>query len=283
MQVINKVMVQCNKTYMCIFEAIRDWVLSHNIPFVVTGAHRIDLNIKPSIKERLFSYDLYVSQSNHTGAAYIHRSSNQYDLRCAIGLTNVTLAKAQLPRPIEFSILDSVLDIESYNYKERSLLCGNLNSKAQQRARFVRELAEIHFQPKGEVHLIGHVSLIVDQLTQCGFNVLSYDNDEQLLNLASALPNEQNILPGNSFFREFKHSCDTGKVSGCIATGMTVVNDSFKRILDICQSMSIPLGLYAESGSSFAPLYRELGVRFVLAERFPFYVFHGDSVVYIFD
>ena len=68
-----------------------------------------------------------------------------------------------------------------------------------------------------------------------------------------------------------------------IATGMTMSNGSFDRLLTVARERSIPLLVYAQTGSAIAPCFLGNGVAGISAEPFPFSQFSGDPTpVYLY-
>ncbi|MEJ2410340.1 MAG: DUF364 domain-containing protein, partial [Novosphingobium sp.] len=68
-----------------------------------------------------------------------------------------------------------------------------------------------------------------------------------------------------------------------IATGMTMSNGSFDRLLAVARERSIPLLIYAQTGSAIAPCFLDNGIAAISAEPFPFSQFSGDPTpVYLY-
>jgi uncharacterized protein (DUF4213/DUF364 family) len=69
-----------------------------------------------------------------------------------------------------------------------------------------------------------------------------------------------------------------------IATGMTMSNGSFDRIIDLVQQRQIPLIIYAQTGSAIAPQFLGKGVTAVMAEPFPYSQFSADpTTIYLYS
>lgn len=66
------------------------------------------------------------------------------------------------------------------------------------------------------------------------------------------------------------------KADAVVATGMTLGNGSFDRILERCRERDIPLVLYAQSGSAVARAFLGSGVTALSAEPFPFSQFSAE-------
>ncbi len=62
-----------------------------------------------------------------------------------------------------------------------------------------------------------------------------------------------------------------------VATGMTLVNGSFDRIIEHCRKQSLPLVVYAQTGSAVARAFLGAGVTALSAEPFPFSQFSADA------
>ncbi|MBR8743066.1 Rossmann-like domain-containing protein [Nocardiopsis sp. MG754419] len=61
-----------------------------------------------------------------------------------------------------------------------------------------------------------------------------------------------------------------------VATGMTLGNGSFDRILERCRERGLPLVLYAQSGAAVARAFLDSGVTALSAEPFPFSQFSAE-------
>lgn len=66
------------------------------------------------------------------------------------------------------------------------------------------------------------------------------------------------------------------KADAVVATGMTLGNGTFDRILERCRERSVPLVVYAQSGSAVARAFLGSGVTAVSAEPFPFSQFSAE-------
>ncbi|WDZ83298.1 Rossmann-like domain-containing protein [Micromonospora cathayae] len=64
-----------------------------------------------------------------------------------------------------------------------------------------------------------------------------------------------------------------------VATGMTLGNGSFDQILRHCRDRSVPLVVYAQTGSAVARAFLGAGVTALSAEPFPFSQFSADPTV----
>ena len=62
-----------------------------------------------------------------------------------------------------------------------------------------------------------------------------------------------------------------------VATGMTIGNGTFDRILDRCRDRGVPLVVYAQTGSAVARAFLGAGVTALSAEPFPFSQFSADE------
>ncbi len=69
------------------------------------------------------------------------------------------------------------------------------------------------------------------------------------------------------------------RADSVVATGMTLGNGTFDRILTWCGRRNVPLTVYAQTGSAVARAFVGAGVRAVSAEPFPFSQFSAESTV----
>jgi len=73
------------------------------------------------------------------------------------------------------------------------------------------------------------------------------------------------------------------RADAVVATGMTLANGSFDRLLEHVRARNLPLVVYAQSGSAIVPRFLGRGVSAVSAEPFPFFSMHGGPTpIYLY-
>lgn len=67
-----------------------------------------------------------------------------------------------------------------------------------------------------------------------------------------------------------------------IVTGMTLATETIDNIILAAKKSGTRLIFYCETGANLSSEYCSLGVDVVISERFPFYVFNGESIIDIY-
>lgn len=67
-----------------------------------------------------------------------------------------------------------------------------------------------------------------------------------------------------------------GQAEAVVATGMTLANGTFDRLLEHCRSQALPFIVYAQTGSAVARAFLGSGVTGLCAEPFPFSQFSAE-------
>lgn len=120
----------------------------------------------------------------------------------------------------------------------------------------------LRIAPGQKVGLIGVVNPLVEAITAQGGLCLPCDFAMQ------------RTATGIAVVREMEPVLDQADL--VIATGMTLSNGSFDRILARARQRRIPLLIYAQTGSAIVPRFLGQGVAAVSAEPFPFSQFSAD-------
>ncbi|WP_232376640.1 Rossmann-like domain-containing protein [Amycolatopsis aidingensis] len=130
------------------------------------------------------------------------------------------------------------------------------------RARDAAVAGLLDIRPGAKVGLIGVVNPLVDAIRQRGGDCLPCD-----LNLRST-------QWGDRVTDSMDEVLDLA--DSVVATGMTLGNGSFDRILSRCRERGLPLVVYAQTGSAVARAFLGSGVTAVSAEPFPFSQFSAE-------
>ncbi|WP_268248814.1 Rossmann-like domain-containing protein, partial [Saccharothrix coeruleofusca] len=97
---------------------------------------------------------------------------------------------------------------------------------------------------------------------------------------AQCLPCDYNLRTtqwGDAVTRDMDEVLDVA--DAVVATGMTLSNGTFDRILRRCRDRGVPLVVYAQSGSAIARQFLGGGVTALSAEPFPFSQFSAETTV----
>jgi len=144
---------------------------------------------------------------------------------------------------------------------ERVLLpLGRPEQRAVARDRAIAELLDI--QQGHNVALIGVVNPLVAAIEERGGSCLPCDFNLRVT--------QWNQPVAQSMDDVLDHA------DAVVATGMTLANGTFDRILAHCRSRKRPLIIYAQTGAAVARAFLGAGVTAVCAEPFPFSQFSAD-------
>jgi len=145
------------------------------------------------------------------------------------------------------------------------LPAGTPPERALARDRAIVSLLKI--EPGQNVALIGVVNPLVQAIRERGGTCLPCDFNLRVTQWGD---------PVSAAMEPVLESADL-----VIATGMTLGNGSFDRILARVRERGVPLVVYAQTGSSIVPQFLGRGVSAVSAEPFPFSQFSAEpSVLY---
>jgi hypothetical protein len=175
--------------------------------------------------------------------------------------------------PVQIAALDAYFGLvaphrQAAHARPLKLPAGTPLERALVRDQAIVSLLDI--QPRQKVGLIGVVNPLVAAIEARG---------------ASCLPCDFNMAKTQSGLLVSKDMMPVlQKADLVIATGMTMSNGSFDRIIDLVQQRQIPLIIYAQTGSAIAPQFLGKGVTAVMAEPFPYSQFSADpTTIYLYS
>lgn len=219
----------------------------------------------PGTTQKYRNYYLILRVGAAFGACCLER--DQLDSLVAEELSGCDLATLLGdPRaPVRIAALDAYFGAvlphrESQRAQALMLPLGTPLERACVRDEAIASLLDI--APGMRVGLIGVVNPLVAAITSRGGICLPCDFNMQ--RTADGIAVERDMLP-------VLNSTDL-----VIATGMTLGNGSFDRILEILRARNVPLVVYAQTGSAIVPRFLGDGVAAVSAEPFPFSQFSAD-------
>jgi len=140
------------------------------------------------------------------------------------------------------------------------LPAGTPLTKARYRDETIARLLKI--QPGDQIGLIGVVNPLVKVIREQGGVCLPCDF------------NLRTTEYGDQVTADMEHVLD--RADAVIATGMTLGNGTFERIMRRVRERAIPLVIYAQTGSAIVPRFLAQGVTAISAEPFPFSQFSSD-------
>ncbi|MER7621162.1 DUF364 domain-containing protein [Streptomyces sp. NPDC126503] len=117
--------------------------------------------------------------------------------------------------------------------------------------------------PGAKVALIGVVNPLVAAIRERGGVPLPCDFNLRTTNWGDPVTDDMDQV--------------LAEADAVVATGMTLVNGSFDRIVEHCRKQDLPLVVYAQTGSAVARAFLGAGVTALSAEPFPFSQFSADA------
>jgi hypothetical protein len=172
------------------------------------------------------------------------------------------------PLPLRIAALDAYL-AESRPHADApgaeavALPAGTPEVRARARDAAIAGLLDI--APGAKVALIGVVNPLVAAIRERG---------------GVCLPCDYNLRTtqwGERVARSMTEVLDDA--DAVVATGMTLSNGTFDQILDRCRERTVPLVVYAQSGSAVARAFLGAGVTALSAEPFPFSQFSAEPTM----
>ena len=243
---------------------------------MIRGVWKVHCLFQPSSKERMFRYVFLVSQTLNQGCAYCIEDHYDADfLRSLLGKNYLDLDIRD--RGLDISLLDAVYASFPRSPSKVVTLSGDSATKAIQRARLIVDEgtrllgSPVHGHRTQTVVNVGAVGHIVHELLDRNYNVLVTDFDPEIIGLP--MLDRTPVCSGDRTL-EFVAAADLA-----IVTGMALTTDTLDDILSTAKANDTKLLVFAETGSSFAPMYVSLGVDCVVAEPFPFYIFQGTTTI----
>jgi putative heavy-metal chelation protein len=180
-----------------------------------------------------------------------------------------------IPFPLRVAILDAV-------YGELNRIVGNAphqiyprSGSYREKANFRSQLMMEQLEPGKRVLLVGLVTEFVRDALGRGLQLSISDMSPELIDAnVYGIPV---VNRGNEWTLSRLADSDAAIVTGAAFSSNTV--DS---ILETAQAHGVELYFYLETGSNFAHYLLSRGVRFVLAEKFPFYDLPGETVFEVY-
>lgn len=226
----------------------------------------------PGTQQKYRNYYLLVRVGASFGACCVER--DQLDSAVAEELSGQSVAAllkdARLP--VRIAALDAYLSAvrphrDATQARVMMLPTGAPPVRAVARDEAIASLLVL--KPGQRVALIGVVNPLVTAIEEHGAICLPCD-----LNM-------ERTQGGLSVTKDMQQVLDQADV--IIATGMTLSNGSFDRILATARERTIPLIVYAQTGSGIVPHFLGNGVAAVSAEPFPFSQFSADPTpIYLY-
>lgn len=219
----------------------------------------------PGSAQKYRNYYLVLRVGAAFGACCLERDQLDAGIAEEIAGSDLATLLRDARLPVRIAALDAYLAAaaphrDAVAATPLQLPAGTPLQRAQVRDAAIASLLRI--TPGLRVGLIGVVNPLVDAITAHGGICLPCDFN--LERTADGTPVTRDMLP-------VLHNADL-----VIATGMTLGNGSFDRILAQLRPRRVPLVVYAQTGSAIVPRFLGDGVAAVCAEPFPFSQFSAD-------
>lgn len=241
----------------------------HGVPpaeLTAVGAFWVGQSTRfPGTTQKYRNYYLILRVDAAFGACCLERDQLDSSIAEELSGTNLALLLRDPRTPVRIAALDAYFGSQAPHHESRlahalELPRGTPLERAKVRDDAIAGL--LHIEPGMRVGLIGVVNPLVAAITVRGGTCLPCDFNME--RTASGIPVERDMLP-------VLNSADL-----VIATGMTLGNGSFDRILDTLRSRDVPLVVFAQTGSAIVPRFLGNGVAALSAEPFPFSQFSAD-------
>jgi hypothetical protein len=186
-----------------------------------------------------------------------------------IGQSLAELLRHSAP-PVRIAALDAFLSEQfphgACGAREVVIPSGTSAEKSVYRARTVVGLLG---SVRGRVALIGVVNSLVQAIRERGCECLPCDLVATHTEWGEPVERDMHVV--------------VERADAVVATGMTLANGSFDRLLEHVRARNLPLVVYAQSGSAIVPRFLGRGVSAVSAEPFPFFSMHGGPTpIYLY-
>lgn len=186
----------------------------------------------------------------------------------ASGRTLAELLAPELPLPLRVAALDAYLaELEPHRVARGvepvMLPAGPPEVRARARDEAIAGLLELH--PGQRVALIGVVNPLIAAIEARGGRCLPCDFSLRVTHWNQPVAESMDQV--------------LGEAEAVVATGMTLGNGTFDRLLACCRERSLPLVVYAQTGSAVARAFLGGGVTGLCAEPFPFSQFSAEPTV----
>jgi hypothetical protein len=246
--------------------------------YAIRGIWNFDMRAQPNPHERVFTESGCLAASPHGWGTSFSFGTRECDVGAAVGQDGRFVFVDDVPAQI--AILDACYatmlktkQILSGTERIERVIEGDINLKAIARADIVSNevdrLARLQKAGTPTVLMIGVVQMIVESMKKRGLEVLCTDMDEALLET------DNGVRHGSENMQLMQES------DAILATGMVLATSTADEIIQTARKLSVPLILFAQTGSNFAEEYLRLGVDTVISENYPWYCMPGASKITI--
>lgn len=246
--------------------------------YAIKGIWNFDMRAQPNPNERVFTESGCLAASPHGWGASFSFGARECDVDTLVGQDGRFAFVNDVS--VQIAILDACYatmlktkQILSGTERIELVVEGDINTKAITRADIVSgevdRLARLKRVDIPTVLMIGVVQMIVESMKKRGLEVLYTDMDEALLKT------DGGVRHGSENLQLMQES------DAILATGMVLATSMVDEIIQTARKLSVPLILFAQTGSNFAEEYIRLGVDTVISENYPWYCMPGASKITI--
>ncbi len=246
--------------------------------YVIKGIWNFEMRAQPNPHERVFTESGCLAASPHGWGTSFSFGARECDVDAVVGQDGRFAFVDDVP--LQVAILDACYatilktkQIISGTERIERVVEGDINTKAITRADIVSgevdRLARLKGTETPTVLMIGVVQMIVESMKKRGLEVLCTDMDEALLET------DNGVRHGSENLQLMQES------DAILATGMALATSTVDEIIQTARKLSVPLILFAQTGSNFAEEYIRLGVDTVISENYPWYCMPGASKITI--
>jgi len=200
------------------------------------------------------------------GACAFEKGELEVDLCARLAGSSLDLLLSDERLGVRIAALDGYL-AEAHPHREAreaeaiTLPAESAAVRARARDDVVAGLLEI--EPGQRVALIGVVTPLIEAIQVRGGVCLPCDFNLSTTHSGQPVTDDKTVV--------------LDEADAVVATGMTLGNGSFDRLLQTCRERGIALVVYAQTGSAIVPQFLGAGVTALSAEPFPFSHFSAEA------
>jgi hypothetical protein len=241
----------------------------------IKGIWSVDCLFNPDNKERVFDFKFLVIKSAGQGSAYsIRKNYDPSYLKSFMGRNIREICFDDIA--FEVAVYDSIFDkYQDKEYHAHYKLCGSSVEKAVARAQIIcsecEDLLKGVKDPK--IVNVGVVTNVIKLLRDKGYDVSGTDYDSEIV--GTEIYKDVHVYSGDMTYDM------VGKSDLAVVTGMTLTTDSADEILRIAAENGTKVVIFAETASNLGDFFIAAGADSFISEPFPFYIFDGDTNIFI--
>lgn len=179
---------------------------------------------------------------------------------------------------LQIALADALMASFASDTPPAKTLVGSPESKAQQRADFLMDIAHqlapqvLRTKKPGHIALIGAVGSIIESLNERGYDVTVTDMDTMLIGQE---------LAGTTVASGASTAQAVEKADLAIVTGMVLATETLGAVLKAAHNGATPILFFAQSGAHILSSMTFPTATAIVAESFPFYMWPGATSVHV--